>query len=868
MTLFDKGLITIASALSLILLSSCAQEIVEPSQRIEGKYVKDDGTMLASEYLEFKDGSAYLYSYEGPDLTFAENCFWASKSSDFEKVWRKNYEIRSGKLTIGQEYLGEVKLEEDVLKIDGLIYSRLVGINNDYYSRITLEKANESFSYNAQEVRIGIPIINPLPKGELSAEIDNLVSADWIQDLHIKDTTIVFSLTETKTTRSAQIRLSYTNASSVAMTVWQEPKTFIVLESLDYNVDYKPQKVVVPYSIDNPVEGSSLTISTEYDWVKNIIVGTDSFTFDIEENNSGADRTAIITLSYAGARDVTLGVFQKWSAPGIVLSPTSQTMDYHGGTFQFDVTVNNPREGITLSSSSLADWITITKYSGNTLTYKVPENNSGNSRTGKIRLTYGSYSAVFEIQQSWASSQIVCTPASQSIDYRGGSCQFEIAVENPREGAFLSSASLADWILITGYSGNTLSYKVSENNSRLYRTGKIKLSYGNYAETEFSVNQSGKPVQSLSLDKTSLSLHPGNTETLSVIVDPGDAVLQWSSSSASVVSVDQYGNVTANGNGNAVITVSSTDGSGKNAACSVMVTTLVTAITLNKTSLSLDEGESESLIATIAPSTASDKSLAWNSSDETIAVVDKNGRVTSKTIGKTTITATANDGSGIMASCAVSVCPIGSVDLGLSVYWAACNLSESGFVSSPEEYGDYYAWGETAPYYSNQDPLTWKTDKTGYNWASYSLCKGSSYTLTRYNINAYYGTVDNKTEFKDYNYEDDAARQVLGGKWRIPTDAEWTELRGQCTWKWTTKNGVNGRLVTSKINGNKIFLPAAGYRGGTSLDRVGSCGYYWSSSLYTGNPNDAWDVYFDSDDVHRTFNGYRYGGFSVRPVTE
>ncbi len=195
-----------------------------------------------------------------------------------------------------------------------------------------------------------------------------------------------------------------------------------------------------------------------------------------------------------------------------------------------------------------------------------------------------------------------------------------------------------------------------------------------------------------------------------------------------------------------------------------------------------------------------------------------------------------------------------AVDLGLSVKWASFNLG----ASAPEEYGDYYAWGETAP----------KDDN--YSWPTYKLCNGSYSTLTKYNNRSIYGTVDNKTEFKDYDYEDDAARQALGGNWRMPTEAEWTELRNNCTWTWVTNyngSGINGRLVKSKTNSNSIFLPAAGYRLDTYLDNVGSYGSYWSSSLDTGYPGGAWDVYFYSGGVDRGI-GYRYYGQSVRPVRD
>lgn len=190
--------------------------------------------------------------------------------------------------------------------------------------------------------------------------------------------------------------------------------------------------------------------------------------------------------------------------------------------------------------------------------------------------------------------------------------------------------------------------------------------------------------------------------------------------------------------------------------------------------------------------------------------------------------------------------PITAVDLGLSVMWASCNF---GALKS-EDYGNYYAWAELMP-------------KEDYSWNAYKWCNGSDKSLTKYNIEPSRGTVDNKT-FLDP--EDDVAHVKLGGKWRIPTDAEWTELRTKCTWTWTTQNGVNGRLVKA-TNGNSIFLPAAGYWGFTQFVDAGISGYYWSSSLNTERPYRAWDAWFDSNNVTRYYSN-RFLGQSIRPVCE
>ena len=186
------------------------------------------------------------------------------------------------------------------------------------------------------------------------------------------------------------------------------------------------------------------------------------------------------------------------------------------------------------------------------------------------------------------------------------------------------------------------------------------------------------------------------------------------------------------------------------------------------------------------------------------------------------------------------------VDLGLpsGTLWATCNVG----ADNPEDYGDYFAWGETEP-------------KDVYNWSTYKWCNGSSTTLTKYCTNSGNGTVDNKTELDP---EDDAAYVNWGENWRMPTYEQQKELQTKCTWTWTTQNGVNGRLVTGP-NGNTLFLPAAGDRDDSSLGGAGSWGGYWSRTLSGYGPASAYSVYFGSDDVFWYDDG-RSDGLTVRPV--
>lgn len=187
-----------------------------------------------------------------------------------------------------------------------------------------------------------------------------------------------------------------------------------------------------------------------------------------------------------------------------------------------------------------------------------------------------------------------------------------------------------------------------------------------------------------------------------------------------------------------------------------------------------------------------------------------------------------------------------SIDLGLSVKWASYNVG----AESPEEYGGYYAWGETE-------------EKSDYSWSTYKWCNGSYDTQIKYCTDSYYGTVDNKTILEP---EDDAATVNWGGNWRMPTLSEMEELMNECDWVWTSVNGVNGYLVTGST-GNSIFLPAAGCRYGTDVSYRGSLGYYWSATLYDYNSRDACYLFFN-DGGCVWGRDYRSNGRPVRPVTE
>ena len=183
-----------------------------------------------------------------------------------------------------------------------------------------------------------------------------------------------------------------------------------------------------------------------------------------------------------------------------------------------------------------------------------------------------------------------------------------------------------------------------------------------------------------------------------------------------------------------------------------------------------------------------------------------------------------------------------AVDLGLSVKWATCNVG----ASLPEDYGGYFAWGETK-------------EKSDYSIDTYKWYDSEKYDLTKYN--------DDKDGKTVLDPSDDVATVKWGKKWRMPTKEEFEELVDECVWEKTTLNGVNGRLVTGP-NGNSIFLPATGCRRETDIKYRGGYAQYWSATF------SFWELAYELTYDNGAKDGYYlwddecYYGNPVRPVTD
>ncbi len=269
-------------------------------------------------------------------------------------------------------------------------------------------------------------------------------------------------------------------------------------------------------------------------------------------------------------------------------------------------------------------------------------------------------------------------------------------------------------------------------------------------------------------------------------------------------------------------------------------------LSLSVNEISLDKGNNATIVITSGYGSYTVSSNDTNIADATL--VGSTVIITGKN-GGTTVVKVIDTISGIMKEVSVTVnddapisypaCPDGNhphlIDLGLpsGTKWACCNVG----ADKPEAYGGYYAWGETE-------------EKDIYNESTYAYYHNGSFEDIGSDISG--------TEY-------DVAHVKWGGKWCMPTLDDIKELLDNCTNEWMTLNGVNGRKFISKINGNSIFLPAAGCRWYGDLHNAGGRGYYCSSTQGPDYSDGAYNLLFSSGGTNWYNNG-RVGGLSVRPV--
>lgn len=292
-------------------------------------------------------------------------------------------------------------------------------------------------------------------------------------------------------------------------------------------------------------------------------------------------------------------------------------------------------------------------------------------------------------------------------------------------------------------------------------------------------------------------------------------------------------------------------------ACDDSVISIATNVSLSEQNIELDQGTSKTLVAT---ANVDEVKLFWTSSNPSIATVDQNGLVTAISGGTCVINCRVMNGIDATAECKVIVNKTSDhawVDLGLpsGTLWATCNVG----ADKPEEYGSYFAWGET------------EQKLYDYLEANYKYFLDWEFTKYCTSSNQFYnGNVDYKTELDP---EDDAATVNWGSEWQMPSKVQVEELIDDTYTKkyYVTTNGKNGVMIVSKSNGNQIFLPCAGYCYEEWYARnahySGSEGYYWTRVLDGSSDWNAATMNLSySNYSYSSNNQSRVKGCSVRPV--
>ena len=573
-------------------------------------------------------------------------------------------------------------------------------------------------------------------------------------------------------------------------------------------------------------------------------------------------RIAVLLLGMA----LLFASCQKAPELTITSSPTVElNVDGSSGTITF--TAN--RDWTVSSSDS---WVTISPSSGEasdkpvSVTVRCNANTTYDDRTATVTIRMEDLSQSVTIKQP--ANKGVVLP-KQVFDLQSDAKSIDIEVQANVQYTVSTSV---DWIKQTGTKGltsKTLTFSIEENKTYDAREGKItiKPQDSSVQEQVISVKQAQKDA--LNVEKTSYDMPYGGGEieikveaNVSFDVTPNSDWIHYVSTKALntstvLLKIDENATYAAregkvdirqqNGSLKHTITINQ---SGRIA---------VTSVELSKTSLSLLVGDSETLTVTVKPDNATNKSVIWTSSNESVAKVS-DGTVTALKTGTCTIKVKAQEGS-CEASCTLSVWPVVEyVDLGLSVKWATCNIG----ATAPQEYGEYFAWGET----STRSNYGW--------WKYYKYCseyvEGAYLTLSKYNLQEEYGIIDGLIVLDS---DDDVATKRLGSNWRIPTKNEWEELANpdNCSFTWMQLERVPGIMVTSKkkgYEGNAIFLPAAGCKSSLGYLNAGYYGYYWTSSLDVDDSRFAWECGAFSPDYSSPalYTMVRTGGQSIRPVSK
>ena len=595
-------------------------------------------------------GGTYEFGYSITNEREGESVR-ATSSSD----WITAISVSVGKISykVGLNATGKSRSGEIVVKYSTATATYKV---TQSAAEFILSESSASHGYASASGTIGYNIANRHDSEQLKLS----TTASWITGLTDSNGSVRYNVSENNSgsSRSGEITLTYAGVVRTFTVTQSYTASGLKLTQSEGSSDYAGGTYEFGCSVTNEREGESVRATSSSDWITAISVSVGKISYKVGLNATGKSRSGEIVVKYSTAT-ATYKVTQ--SAAGFTLSESSASHGYASASGTIGYNIANRLDSEQLKLSTTASWITGLTDSNGSVRYNVSENNSGSSRSGEITLTYAGVVRTFTVTQSYSASTITLSSGSQTTDYTSKKLNFTVNITNPRENLSLSGKATAEWIQDLTINGNMVSYTVDKNISVNQREATITINYENDTK-KFKTIQTGHPVTELTLNKTSVTLLAGESETLAASAFPLDTKVQWSSSSPAIASVDQNGKVTGIDNGTTIITVASADGI-KTATCEVTVIVPVTGVSLDRTSAEIIKGDSMTLTATVAPSNATNKNVIWTSSDPSVATVSQSGVITAIKAGSTTVVATTIDGEKAAACEIVVIVPVNSISL-------------------------------------------------------------------------------------------------------------------------------------------------------------------------------------------------------------
>ena len=810
---------------SLVLLaSSCVKQMEEPeSAKIAGMWAVVDDNDFTTKYIEFEHGNIKEYVSGSEKYYIADKSVWGCPEAGFKQLSSNRYSLVDGTLHYGSSHQ-KMRVDGETMTLADMKCRLVENFCPEYYSTINVSNLTQSFAFNGGGEEWSYNITQPVEGFVLKAK-----GPDWVIGLRVTADKISFTVPETTTTRTGIITLSYPSAEDLKISVTQRAAE-INLDKASVTLGYTASSSSFTYSIPNQQAGYTLKVEASHDWITDVKNNDSSISFSVKENNSGSSRTGKITITYGGISKEFV-VTQTYSATSIAFTPTSGSHDYTSGTYTFKYTISNPREGQEASVSTSDTWITGVSDSNGTVSYKVAENNSGSSRTGKITITYAGVSKVFTVTQSYTASDISLSPTSGSHDYTSGTYNFKYTISNPREGQEASVSTSDTWITGVSDSNGTVSYKVAENNSGSSRTGKITITYAGINKV-FSVTQ-GEVLVNLSVSGTANCYVVSNAGSYYFKSVKGNSSTSVGTVSSVAVLWESFGTSTTPSVGDLVKSVSYTDGN----------------IHFDTATI-FKEGN-----AVIAAKNSSGTILwSWHIwfTDEPQGQEYYNnaGTMMDRNLGATSATPGDVGALGLLYQWGRKDPFLGSS----SIHYDDIAEAKSTITWPSAVYSDS-STGTIA--YATTNPTTFiRYKSSNYDWY---------YTGSESTDNTRWTTSDTDKSIYD----------PCPAGWRVPdggSNGVWSKALGSSSYfnQGSLYNSTNeGMNFSGKFgSASTIWYPASGYRYGDvgSLNFVGDSGYYWSAS-----PGDYYECslfFIYNGYVYPSFNNYRALGHSVRCILE